>query len=396
MSARPISAISSSQSQSRPMSLALPFDPLLTLAVFGIAIVSLLTINGATGGDIPGSPDYYVVRQAMFFAIGTLGAVLVSRIDYSRLREFKYTLYGVLIASILSVYVLGANTRGSRRAIPTPIFEVQFSELGKVLLIIVVASFLVDRARYLRDSDTAWRAMALAMVPAALVISQDLGSGLVFVASALSILFVVGTPGRQLWQLFAVVVAVIVVVMAIAPAAGVNVLKPYQRDRLTSFMHPSGDSAKAGYQQNQSTIAIGAGGKTGLGEGSTQTKYNFLPEHHTDFVFAVVGERWGFVGAALVLSLYALLIWRGLRILTIAKNLFGALLAGGIVGMLLFEVVVNVGMNVGMMPITGIPLPMLSYGGSSVISTLLAVGLLQAIYFQARDAAATESRTPKL
>jgi rod shape determining protein RodA len=389
MNARPITTVSASTTQARPMSLALPFDPLLMLAVVGIAVISLITVNGATSNDIPGSPDYYVVRQAMFFAIGTMGAVLVSRIDYSRLREFKYPIYAFLIASILSVYVLGANTRGSRRAIPTPIFEIQFSELGKVLLIIVVASFLVDRARYLRDSDTAWRAMLLAMVPAGLVLSQDLGSGLVFVASALSILFVVGTPGRQLWQLFGVVMVFIVLVMAVAPAAGVDVLKPYQRDRLTSFMHPSSDAAKAGYQQNQSTIAIGAGGKTGLGDDATQTKYNFLPEHHTDFIFAVVGERWGFVGAALVLSLYALLIWRGLRILTISKNLFGALLAGGIVGMLLFSVVVNVGMNVGMMPITGIPLPMLSYGGSSVISTLLAIGLLQAIYFQARDAAAT-------
>lgn len=375
------------------MSLALPFDPLLTFAVFGIAVFSLITINGATATDIKGSPDYYVVRQAMFFAIGTMLAVLVSRIDYSRLREFKYAIYGFLILGILAIYPLGTNTNGSRRSIPTPIFEIQFSELGKVLLIIVVASFLVDRARYLRDSDTAWRAMALAMLPAALVISQDLGSGLVFVASALAILFVVGTPGRQLWQLFGVVVVFIVLVMAIAPAAGVNVLKPYQRDRLTSFLHPTGDAAKAGYQQNQSRIAIGAGGKTGLGDNATQTKYNFLPEHHTDFVFAVIGERFGFVGAALVLSLYALLIWRGLRILTISKNLFGSLLAGGIVGMLLFEVVINVGMNVGMMPITGIPLPMTSYGGSSVISTLVAVGLLQAIYFQARDAAATESRT---
>ena len=266
MSARPITTVSASTAQSRPMSLALPFDPLLVLAVVGIAVISLITVNGATATDIPGSPDYYVVRQAMFFAIGTMGAILVSRIDYSRLREFKYPIYAFLIASILSVYVLGANTRGSRRAIPTPIFEIQFSELGKILLIIVVASFLVDRARYLRDSDTAWRAMLLAMVPAGLVLSQDLGSGLVFVASALSILFVVGTPGRQLWQLFGVVMVFIVLVMAVAPAAGVDVLKPYQRDRLTSFMHPSSDAAKAGYQQNQSTIAIGAGGKTGLGD----------------------------------------------------------------------------------------------------------------------------------
>jgi rod shape determining protein RodA len=176
------------------------------------------------------------------------------------------------------------------------------------------------------------------------------------------------------------------------PALGVTVLKPYQEQRLTSFLHPSSDPAKAGYQQNQSRIAIGSGEKTGRGDRATQTKYNFLPEHHTDFIFAVVGERWGFVGAALVLSLYALLVWRGLRILTMSKNLFGALVAGGICAMLLFQVFVNVGMNVGIMPITGIPLPLMSYGGSSVLSMLLAVGLLQSIYVQGRASAATKGR----
>ena len=128
------------------------------------------------------------------------------------------------------------------------------------------------------------------------------------------------------------------------------------------------------------------------GEQATQTKLNFLPEHHTDFIFAVVGERWGFVGAAFVLSMYALLIWRGLRILTISKNLFGAIVAGGIVSMLMFQVFVNVGMNVGIMPITGIPLPLFSYGGSSVLTTFLAVGLLQSIYAQGRAAAALKGR----
>jgi rod shape determining protein RodA len=380
------------QTSPRAISLALPFDPFLVVGVFGIAVASLMTLKGATAQDVPGSPNYYVLRQAMFFAIGTLAAILVSRVDYSRLREIKYVLYAGLILAIGSVYFLGADTRGSRRAIPTPIFEIQFSELGKVILIVIVAAFLVERARYLRDGNTAWRAMILAGVPAALVISQDLGSGIVYIASAFAVLFVVGTPGRQLWGLFAAFATVCVIALAVAPAAGVNVLKTYQSDRLTSFLHPSSDPADPGYQQNQSKIAIGSGGKTGRGENATQTKLNYLPEHHTDFVFAVVGERWGFVGAGLVLSLYALLIWRGLRILTISKNLFGALIAGGIVGMLFFEVVVNVGMNVGLMPITGIPLPMLSYGGSSVISTLLAIGLLQAIYSQARSATATNSR----
>jgi len=180
--------------------------------------------------------------------------------------------------------------------------------------------------------------------------------------------------------------------LVVAPGFGVTVLKPYQRDRLTAFLHHTDNPAKQGYQQNQSRIAIGSGEKTGRGDHTTQTKLNFLPEHHTDFIFAVVGERWGFVGAAFVLSLYALLIWRGLRILTLAKNLYGALVAGGIVAMLMFQVFVNVGMTIGIMPITGIPLPLLSYGGSSVLTTLLAVGLLQSIYAHGREAAALKGR----
>jgi rod shape determining protein RodA len=220
----------------------------------------------------------------------------------------------------------------------------------------------------------------------------DLGSALVYIAIALAVLFCAGAPWRHFAGLFALGAVAIVLVLVAAPAAGVTVLHSYQKDRLTSFLHPTDNPAKQGYQQNQSKIAIGSGQKTGRGAHATQTKLNFLPEHHTDFIFAVVGERWGFVGAALVLCLYALVVWRGLRILTVAKNLYGALVAGGIVAMLLFQVFVNVGMTVGIMPITGIPLPLMSYGGSSVITTLLAVGLLQSIYAQGRAAAATKGR----
>jgi rod shape determining protein RodA len=181
-------------------------------------------------------------------------------------------------------------------------------------------------------------------------------------------------------------VAIVVVALA-APTVGVEVIKPYQVDRLTAFLNPSTDPADEGYQINQSLTAIGSGGKTGRGEQSTQTKLDFLPEHHTDFIFAVVGEEFGFVGAALVLSLFALVIWRALRILTMSKNFYGALVAGGITAMLMFQVFVNVGMTIGIMPITGIPLPLMSYGGSSVITTLLAIGLLQSIHAQARETA---------
>jgi rod shape determining protein RodA len=235
--------------------------------------------------------------------------------------------------------------------------------------------------------------MLLGLIPAGLVMLQpDLGSALVFIVIALVTLFVAGAPWRHFAALGALGAACVALALVVLPTAGVNVLHGYQKDRLTAFLHPSDTANKEGYQQNQSRIAIGAGEKTGRGDQATQTKLNFLPEHHTDFVFAVVGERWGFAGAALVLSLYALLIWRGLRILTMAKNLYGALIAGGIVAMLLFQVFVNVGMNVGIMPITGIPLPLMSYGGSAVITTMLAIGLLQSIYAQGRAAAASKGR----
>jgi rod shape determining protein RodA len=173
---------------------------------------------------------------------------------------------------------------------------------------------------------------------------------------------------------------------------GVQVLKPYQVDRLTAFLNPSNDPAKQGYQQSQSRIAIGAGQRTGRGDNATQTRNNFLPEHHTDFIFAVVGETYGFVGAAVVLALFALLIWRSLRILMMSKNLYGSLIAGGVLAMVAFQVFVNVGMNVGIAPITGVTLPLMSYGGSSVLVTLMAFGLLQSIYVQGRRNAAEKGR----
>jgi rod shape determining protein RodA len=162
------------------------------------------------------------------------------------------------------------------------------------------------------------------------------------------------------------------------------VLKGYQEQRLTSFLHPSEDPRDAGYQQKQAATAIGSGEKTGRGDNATQTRLDFVPERNTDFIFAVIGERFGFLGAAFVLSLYALLIWRALRIVTLSKNLYGTLVAGGITAMLMFQVFVNVGMSLGIMPITGIPLPLMSYGGSSVLATLLAVGVLESIYAQAQ------------
>jgi rod shape determining protein RodA len=372
-----------------PRPYVLGLDPVMLLAVLGLCACSLATLHTVT--DI--APDYYMHRQAVYFAVGIVISIILSRVDYSRLRELKWGLYAFMLASLVAVMALGSVANGARRAIQFPFFSFQASELGKVLLTIVLASFLVDRVRRLQDSDTTARTLLVALLPAAMVMIQpDLGSSLVYIVIVVAILFVAGISWRHFAALGALGALAITCVLVAAPAAGVEVLHDYQKDRLTSFLNPSESASREAYQQEQSKAAIGSGEKTGRGDRATQTKYDFLPEHHTDFVFAVVGERWGFVGAAVVLSLYALLIWRGLRTLTVAKNLFGALLAGGIVAMLLFQVFINVGMTLGIMPITGIPLPLMSYGGSSVITTFLALGLLQSVAAQGRAAAAGKPR----
>jgi len=374
------------------------FDPLLLLATLGLAACSLVVIAGATRGDIEGNPDFYVTRQAIYVGVGLLAMLVLSRVDYSRLRELKYGMYVTLMGAILLVLALGFEAKGSTRSIELGFFSFQSSELGKILLILALSAVVVDRSRNLGQRETTALVMLMALVPAMFVIAQpDLGSGLVYIVISLAVLFVAGTSWRHFAGLFALGAVAITLVLVAAPAAGMQVLKPYQVDRLTAFLNPTDNPQKQGYQQLQSKIAIGAGQKTGRGErNSTQTQGDFLPEHHTDFIFAVVGERFGFIGAALVLSLYALLVWRALRILTVSKNLFGALVAGGVVGMILFQVFVNVGMTLGIMPITGITLPLMSYGGSSVLTTLLALGLLQSIYAQGRAASAHKSFGPRL
>jgi rod shape determining protein RodA len=373
--------------------LRLPLDPLLSIAVLGLAISSIVTLGAATRDLVAGQPHYYVDRQATYLFVGALFMLVLSRVDYAHLRRLKYGVYGALILSILAVLGLGHTARGSQRAIELPFFSFQASELGKVLLILALSAFVVDRSRRLRERDTTVRVMLAALVPAMFVIAQpDLGSGMVYMVVALTVLFVAGVSWKHFAALIALGAVSIALVLVAAPAAGVHLLKPYQVDRLTAFLHPSNNAQKQGYQQEQSKIAIGSGQKTGRGINATQTKLNFVPEDHTDFVFAAVGEQYGFAGAALVLTLYALLIWRALRIATMAKDLFGSLVAGGVVAMLMFQVFVNVGMAIGIMPITGVTLPLMSYGGSSVIATLLAVGLLQSIYVQARASDALKGR----
>jgi rod shape determining protein RodA len=360
-------------------------DATLGLSAIALAAFSVFALGQATQHDVPGDPGYFVDRQALYAALGVIGMFLLARVDYSRFRELRVGLYTFLCVSISLVFVFGVAARGSRRAFDLPFFSFQPSELGKLLLVLALAGFVIDGARRGSARQRTVRYLCLGFAPAALVFLQpDLGTSLVFGAITLAVMYVGGVPWTHLATIGAAIVAIVATVLVVAPTVGTPILKGYQEERLTSFLHPNEHSSDAGYQQNQAKIAIGSGEKTGRGDRATQTRLDFVPERHTDFIFAVIGERYGFAGAALVLSLYALLIWRALRIVTLSKNSYGTLVAGGIAAMLLFQVFVNVGMNLGIMPITGIPLPLMSYGGSSVLATFLAVGVLQSIHMQAR------------
>jgi rod shape determining protein RodA len=376
-----------------PREWRLRLDPLLLLATLGLVAASLIAIAGATRNDVAGEPNYYVYRQAAYAAVGLVLMYASSRIDYSRLRELRYPVYGLLLGLLLLVLAIAGVTRGTRAWIELPFFNFQPSEIGKVLLIVALSAFVVDRMRRM-GRDTTARIMLLGLVPTMLVIAEpDLGSALVYVAGTLAVLFVAGAPWRHFAALGALFAVSVTLVLVVGPRFGVEVLEPYQVDRLTAFLHPSADPGEEGYQLQQALTAIGSGEKTGRGvDDATQTALNFLPEHHTDFIFAVIGETYGFAGCALILSLYALLIWRGLHILTVAKNLYGALIAGGITVMLLFQLFVNIGMNVGIMPITGVTAPLLSFGGSSMLATFLALGLLHSVHAQARETAELKGR----
>ncbi|MGC9221340.1 MAG: rod shape-determining protein RodA [Solirubrobacteraceae bacterium] len=380
-----------SRAQSRTLALLLAFDPLLLFGALALVACSFITLRGAGDGS-------YADRQVLYAGIGLVLALVITRFDYSVLREFRYVLYGLLIALNLVVFAFH-SANGATRWIPLPLFQFQPSEFGKILLIVSLAAFVVDRSRRLSERRTAVRAMLLALVPAVIVMKQpDLGTGLIYIVVAVTVLFFMGVGWKYFAALTALFALASVVVLVAAPALHVQLLKPYQMDRLTTFLNPpavcpAGVAGDTCYQLSQGLIAIGSGGKTGRGAaGATQTRFHFIPEAQNDFIFAVVGETYGFAGAAIVLSLYALLIWRTLRIVAMSKNLFGTLVAGGILAMLMFQVFLNVGSATGIMPVTGVPLPLLSYGGSSMIVTFAALGLLESIHIQSRMASAGKGR----
>lgn len=356
----------------------------LAFAAVALVAFSVFTLGQATQHDVPGSPNYYLERQAIYAVLGILGMFALTRIDYSRFRELRVGLYTFLCVSVALVFVFGFAARGSRRAFELPFFSFQPSELGKLLLVLALAGFVIDGARRGSPVQRTVRYLCLGLAPAALVFLQpDLGTAMVLVVATLAVMYFGGVPWTHFAAIGGAITGLIVLVLVVAPAIGHPIMHGYQEERLTSFLHPHEHEAGAGYQQNQSVTAVGAGQLTGRGDKATQTRLDFVPERSTDFIFAVIGERYGFMGAAFVLSLYALLFWRALRITTLSKNSYGTLVAGGIAVALLFQTFVNVGMNLGIMPITGIPLPLMSYGGSSVLATFLAVGVLQSINVQA-------------
>jgi rod shape determining protein RodA len=361
-------------------------DWVMLLAVVGIVAYGLWGIAAITRLDVPGDPNYYLYRQLVFVAIGLVGLVAAVLVDPGVYRRYQRHLYlGMLLLFVL-VFLAGTVARGSRRWIDFGFFRFQPSEFGKLLVVLGLAGFLADRFRRVGELRTVLTAIGLAVAPIVLVFVQpDIGSAMVYVAALAAVLFVAGTRWVHLVVIGAIAALAVVSILWLLPASGVDVLKPYQKNRLTGFLHPDQDLRGATYNVNQSIIAVGSGGMTGPGAlGPTQTNQKFLPEHATDFAFASLAERHGFVGAAFLLMLYLLVVWRGLKVVTTAREAFSAVAAGGIVFALLFQVFVNVGMTIGVAPVTGIPLPMVSVGGSSMVANLLAVGVLQAIHARGR------------
>jgi len=362
-------------------------DWVLLAAVAALVGIGLWAIGGITRDDVPGDSDYYLVRQALFATVGAAGLVLALVLDPELLRRYKRPLYGAMVGLVLVVLLAGAVERGSRRWIDIGSFRLQPSEFAKVLFVLCLAAFLADNARRIREHRTVLAAVALALPPVVLVFLQpDIGTALAYGAALFAVLFFAGVRWLHLGLLAGVAGLAAVAILWALPAVGVEVLKPYQVDRLTAFTNPDEDPGGITYNVNQSVTAVGAGGVRGRGvSGATQTNLDYLPEHATDFVFASFAEQRGFVGAALLLALYLLVVWRGLRIVTVAGSAFSAIVAGGIVGLLLFQIAINVGMTMGIAPVTGIPLPFVSVGGSSMITNLVAVGLLLGICARGRS-----------
>jgi rod shape determining protein RodA len=354
-------------------------DWLLIGAVLAVATLGL-DVLGASASHT------YFLHQELHLAAGIVLMVALTLVDTNVFRRLQWPIYGLMLLSLLVVLPFGAVSHGAVRWISLGFFQLQPSEFGKLALALSLAAFLADRRGSIGRLRVPLLAVVYAGVPALLVFQEpDFGTAMVYGAILLAALFVGGMRLRHLALLACATALLAALVLVVLPAGGVHVVKSYQIDRLTAFMHPSHDPAKAGWNQAQSLTAVGSGGVAGRGvENATQTRYGFLPEHHTDFIFAVVGEQRGFIGAALLLGLYLVVIWRALRAVAVAETYYASLVAAGIAGWFLVSIFVNIGMTIGIAPITGIPLPLVSYGGSSTITVLCAIGILQSIQLRGR------------
>ena len=353
-------------------------DWLLMGALVSVTAYGLWAIDGITRHDAGGSSLSHQVLFAVAGAVVFTGALFV---DPERYRRMWRPIYFGTLGIMVLVLVAGAATRGSKRWIDVGFFKFQPSEFGKVLFILVLAGFLAERRNAMQSARTPLAAIGFGLLPILLVFVQpDIGTALVYTAAMAAVLFVAGIRWSHLAVLATLATGIALAVLWVLPAAGVNVLKPYQAQRLTGFTHPDNDPRGATYNLRQSITAVGAGGLRGRGVlGATQTRLNYLPEHATDFAFASLAEERGFFGASILLLLYLLVVWRALKIVAGARDLYGAIVAGGIAFMFMFQVFVNSAMTMGIAPITGIPLPFVSVGGSSMITNFLAMGILQSI-----------------
>jgi rod shape determining protein RodA len=356
-------------------------DPVLIAAALGLAVIGLVAIYSATHQSLAAvglDPGRFVKRQLTFLAIAVIVLALAASFDYRLLKVYAGIVYvSSLVLLILVRTPIGTSVKGAQRWFEVFGFQLAPSEVAKLALIAMLAAVLSEVRGELTVRDV-FRAAALAAVPALLVFLQpDLGSSIVFAAILVGILVVAGARARYLGLL-----ALTAVVLIVA-GFQVGLVREYQIERLKAFLDPASVSEDALHNREQAEIAIGSGGLMGVGylDGS-QTNLDFVPEQHTDFVFTVVGEEFGFAGAVVLLSLYGVMLWRAFRVAMLSRDPFGTYLAAGIASMLALQMFVNVGMNVGIMPITGIPLPFVSYGGSSLLLNFAAVGLLLNVHMR--------------
>jgi rod shape determining protein RodA len=341
----------------------------IILAILSVGVLSIYSVTHGQQGN--GLPLY--LKQLVWIMIGGAAFLAMLTLDYHKISGFAYPLYGVVLVLLMVVLVVGKTSRGAQRWIPIGPFAFQPSEFAKLAIILVLASY------YAKAPREGWLQRVvlpgLIMAPGLLLILKqpDLGSGLSYLAIYAGLLLVVGIRSKAL----GILLLFALMVFPFAWEMLWGTLHDYQRQRIMTFIAPDTDPGGKGYHGLQSRIAIGSGELMGKGlYGGTQSQLKFLPEGHTDFVFAVFAEEWGFLGVLGLLALFLGLLLLALDIAAKAKDALGMLLAGGVIAMLGFCIVINIGMTAGVFPIVGIPLPLMSYGGSATVATLAALGLL--------------------